>query len=316
MHKLHDSPTLAHDTEQLRHVLRVGELSRQKLCALFDLTDYVRSVGVRQFGTPLAGKQLVTAFFEPSTRTRLSFESAMLRLGGSCHGFTDLQQSRMAGTSAESIVDTARMLGMYGDARVVRHPQTGYVDIMADHSGVPTINGGDGTGEHPTQAMIDLYTVCGLIGGLDGVRILFLNDLRMRCVRSLAAGIGLFGGQVHLLRSDCDGQDTRWLQDIGDATVVWHDDLGEAIRTVDAVYVSPTVHQVDGNVVKPHRTAQALLAHMGHQRSSRLPLILHPLPRGAELPTSLDELPQSAYFIQAAHAVALRMALLLLMFPQ
>jgi aspartate carbamoyltransferase catalytic subunit len=309
--------THPHHATELRHVLGIDDVSRIELDRLFQLTDDIKSADRHELRTVMRGQQLVTAFFEPSTRTRLSFQCAMLRLGGSSHGFTDLQQSRMAGISAESIADTARMLGLYGDVIVARHPLRGAVDVIARHAGVPTINAGDGTGEHPTQTMVDLYTLRELLGDLDGVRILVLNDLRMRCVRSLVKAVQIFNGEIHIAGSQAaEGQrGTAGSAEWQGIRTVRYERIEDAIRKVDAVYVSPTVHRVSGNNVDADLTARVLMTSASTGRQKSGPFILHPLPRGPELPVDLDHQPQSVYFQQAANAVPLRMALLMTVLP-
>lgn len=296
-----------------RNILRVEDLSKAEYESLFQLTDDIRRGGWdTQLLSHFSGRQMVTAFFEPSTRTRLSFESSMLRLGGTSHGFTDIRESRMSGISSESLADTGRMLGMYGDVIVARHPRAGAVDTLAAYAGVPTINAGDGTGEHPTQAMIDVYTLRNLLGSLSGLPLLILNDIRMRCARSLIKVARIFDCEIHLLAEQVAQLHTaEGLPDLIYRDAIVHDTAREALAAVDAVYVSPTVHKIDGHDVDVNDTARLLLSSLGAGRRPNSPLVLHPLPRGAEIPIEFDDQPQAAYFTQAANGVPLRMALLI-----
>src|SRR5262249_28582919 len=157
---------------------------------LFRTADGMRaqSTGLRN-DRPLAGRLLMSAFFDTSTRTRLAHETAMIRLGGTIAGFADSSVTRSGGSTKESDDDVLRMLDLYGDVVVVRHPATGWASRAARLAGdAMLINAGDGVGEHPTQAMVDLYTLRERFGAIDGLRILLVNDLRMRCVRSLMLG--------------------------------------------------------------------------------------------------------------------------------
>ncbi|GAA1248435.1 aspartate carbamoyltransferase [Kitasatospora nipponensis] len=277
-----------------RHVLSMRQYTRQDLELLFHTADRMAALLRRRaVGRPLDGRVLMTAFFEPSTRTRLVHESAMLRLGGAVSGFADPSVTRSGGSTNESDGDIVRMLDSYADVLVVRHPRTGQPAELARQLGEALlINAGDGTGEHPTQAMVDLYTLRRRFGSVDGLRVLVVNDLRMRCVNSLLLGLRLYDCEVFL-----DGGD-----------------LLELLPKVDVLYSSPTVSvpREAGPEQPPRPVAidrRLLERHAGERLA-----VLHPLPRGGELATDVDDTPFNAYWEQAAHGVAVRMALLKLMF--
>jgi len=171
-----------------RDVLTILDFSREELEKLFDVTARIERGNLRP---NLQGKVLATAFFEPSTRTRLSFETAMKRLGGSVIGFGAVEGTSVA--KGENLADTIRMLDCYSDVIVIRHPLEGAAKLAAEVANVPVINGGDGSRHHPTQAMIDLYTIWKEFGKIDGLEIGLLGDLRYgRAAASLLYGLSKF----------------------------------------------------------------------------------------------------------------------------
>src|SRR5687767_7776378 len=167
-----------------RHVVSADDFSKDDLLYLLDAAAFFEGAT----GPRLAGRILGTLFFEPSTRTRLSFESAMHRLGGGVVGFADAKMTSQ--TKGESLADTIRMVECYCDVIVIRHPSEGAARLAAETAHIPVINGGDGSNQHPTQTFLDLYTIRKAHGRLDGLRIGFLGDLRYgRAVHSLARSL-------------------------------------------------------------------------------------------------------------------------------
>lgn len=297
------------------HVLSMAQYSSADLQALFTAADEVRlrQAADRTF-RPLIGRVLVSAFFERSTRTRLAHESAMLRLGGTVTGFAEPSSTRAVGETSESHEDIARMMSLYGDVVVVRHPETGWAQRAASQSaGAMFINGGDGLGEHPTQSMVDLYTLWRRFGRLDGLRILVVNDLRMRCVRSLLLGLQHFGCEVHAVSAE--GLPAEIPAVPGLAPVRLHDNIADPLREVDVVYSSPTIASGPGGAddeaqrLRPVSISRKLL----ESSNNRWLVVLHPLPRGIELAEDVDDTPFNGYWEQARNGVTVRMALLHLM---
>ena len=271
-------------------------------------------------GTPLAGKVLVSAFFDTSTRTRLSHESAMARLGGGVIGFADAAVTRASGSAPESELDLFRMLALYGDVIVTRHPVTGTPENVAEHlDDALVVNAGDGVGEHPTQTLTDVYTLWQRFGRLDGLHVAVVNDLRMRCVRSLLRALRNFDTRVTAVPGPGTGLDDDLVAECarhGPEVRVAHR-IGSALGEADAVYSSPTVldepssgptSDVDGDTP----LTAALL------RESARPglLVLHPLPRKGELDPSVDDTPHNGYWQQARNGVLVRMAMLKLMLDE
>jgi aspartate carbamoyltransferase catalytic subunit len=261
--------------------------------------------------TTLAGRVLGLLFFEPSTRTRLSFESAMLRLGGSVLGFADAKMS--SSSKGESLADTVRVVASYCDAMVLRHPMEGAARLAAQVAGKPVINGGDGSNQHPTQTFLDLYTIRKATGRLDGLKIGFLGDLRYgRTVHSLTKA---------MLHFDSD------LVFVGPPGLRLPDDLREALR--EAGRLGPEVESLDDvpqldvlyvtriqkerfpdpidyeRVRNAYRIDRAAVERFGPDIK-----ILHPLPRTNEVDPELDDHPGALYFQQVANGVTVRKALL------
>lgn len=292
------------------HVLSMAQYDRTDLETLFSAVDEVRTYLATGYPyQPLAGRVLASAFFETSTRTRLAHEVAMSRLGGNVTGFAEPSVTRAGGITKESHEDIARMLSLFGDVVVVRHPVTGWpAKVAARSSGALFINGGDGIGEHPTQAMVDLYTLRQHFGKLDGLRILLLNDLRMRCVRSLLLGLRHFGCKVYGVSADGAGPDAP--------EVIMHDSMSGLLPEVDVIYSSPTVApqpdavRLDAGQLRRVTVNRELLDSSGNKHLT----VLHPLPRGAEVATDVDDSPFAGYWDQASNGVPVRMALLKLMF--
>ncbi|WP_026425586.1 aspartate/ornithine carbamoyltransferase family protein [Actinokineospora inagensis] len=293
-----------------RHVLSMGDYHPRDLDLLFRTADETRSdLASGRDHRPLAGRLLMSAFFDKSTRTRLAHETAMIRLGGTVAGFADATVTRAGGTTQESDDDIARMVSLYGDVVVVRHPETGWPAHAASLSeAAMVINGGDGVGEHPTQTMVDLYTMHRRFGGLDGLRILILNDLRMRCVRSLLLGLRHFDCTVYGLSAS--GKDAAALPE-GVPPIHTGRDLDSLLSEVDIVYSSPTVaaERPEDSLDRVTLNRDLLRRHSGHDIT-----VMHPLPRKGEVDTDLDDTRFAGYWEQADNGVPVRMALLRLMF--
>ncbi|WP_188908316.1 aspartate/ornithine carbamoyltransferase family protein [Salinarimonas ramus] len=292
-------------------MISIEQLTRSDLEELFAAAYRHRSA--LESGEPcsMSSEAIVaTLFMQPSTRTRLSFEAAALRLGGKILSMSDPAASRAGSEWKESLADTARVLNGYADVVVLRHPVVGSAAHYATMSTVPVVNGGDGAGpgsEHPTQTILDLFTIDDLCGSVDGATVCVLGDLSQRCVHSLLAGLSLFSDVTVLAKTEETTRLTeRELQRHArhGLKVEYVDDLAEALRRSDIVYAcgheDPT-HEIPLDMRLDPRTL----------RGARPDLrILHPLPRGVELPTSLDGTAHAAYFEQAANGVPVRMAVL------
>ncbi len=297
---------------ELQHVIAVDQFKRPMIERLFDEADEMRSSTAR--ANVLRGRILATLFYEPSTRTRLSFESAMLRLGGDIISTENAREFSSA-IKGETVEDTIRIVAGYADAIVIRHHEQGAAARAAAVSSVPIINAGDGPGEHPTQALLDFYTIRKELGRLDGIKIALVGDLKYgRAVRSLALMFGLTSGSELLFVAPDEvamGQDVR--DTLTRRGVAFRDepDLNQALMEVDVVYQTRIQRErfarlddyqaVRGIYVIDERSLSSL-------RSDAV--ILHPLPRVNEIASEVDRDPRAAYFRQAHNGVYLRMALL------
>lgn len=296
----------------IRHVVEVGQFDRAEVERLFDEADRMRSLpaGAR----PLAGKVLATIFYEPSTRTRLSFESAMLRLGGGVISTENAREFSSA-IKGESIEDTIRIVAGYADAIVIRHYEQGAARRAAAVSSVPILNAGDGPGEHPTQALLDLYTIKAELGRIDGLRIALMGDLRFgRTARSLALLCCLTKGTEFFFVSPPEvpmGADIRRALDGHGIRYRDEADLAAVLPHVDVVYQT-RIQKERFTTAEEYEAARGVyvLDREAYRRLNPNAIVMHPLPRVDEIDAGVDGDPRSAYFRQAHNGVFVRMALL------
>ena len=333
-----------------RSLVSIDDLSNGEIEALFSLADEMADSMNEQFGI-CRGKIMASLFFEPSTRTRLSFETAMHRLGGSVISAVDVQATSLA--KGESIADMARVVGSYADIIVIRHPWEGAAKVVADYADVPVINAGDGGHQHPTQTLLDLYTIKKERQTIRGLKIALWGDLKYgRTIHSLIFALARLGASIlfrpapglevpeHViekLTTEYGGELKRY-KALGEA-------VKEGIFPLDAIYITPSSpHQlamipdisiqvelktgVDALYVTRPQKERFATTEEGQDLKERYPvvdkkllkqkefkrtLIMHPLPRVDELAYELDADPRSMYFKQAARGVPVRMALLALL---
>jgi aspartate carbamoyltransferase catalytic subunit len=296
-----------------RDVISIRDLTRPEIeTLLLSARRMIPYAEGKKVTHPLADKIVAMAFFEPSTRTRLSFESATLRLGGQCITVADPAVSSIR--KGESLSDTIRMMSGYADAIVLRHPNEGSARLAARASDRPIINAGDGAGQHPTQTLLDLATMQEAFGTLSGLRVVLLGDLKYgRTVHSLAYALALFGAELVLssppsLRLPEEVRDQ--LDHMG-VKVEEESQLSRAVRDADVLYVTRIQKERfpdEGEYLKvagSYRIDNSVLAGA----KSRM-IVLHPLPRAGEIASEVDATPHAAYFRQAFLAVPVRMALL------
>src|SRR5213594_5101138 len=260
----------------------------------------------------LEGKILSTLFYEPSTRTRLSFESAMARLGGRALGFSSAEGTSVQ--KGETLADTIRMVEAYSDAIVLRHPQEGAARLAADFTEKPVINAGDGAGQHPTQTLQDLYTIWDEKGKIDGQDIALVGDLKYgRTVHSLAYALAQFGVSLTLVSPP--GLEMPWeivdeLKRAGTQVATTHR-LEDVVATADVLYVTRIQRERFPDPQEYERVAGSYRVDLPLLREAKKDLIvMHPLPRVTEIDPAVDRTPHAKYFRQAFNAVPVRMALL------
>lgn len=264
----------------------------------------------------LKQKILATLFFEPSTRTRLSFESAMHRLGGDVIGFSD--PSGTSQKKGESLADTIRMADSYSDAIVIRHPQEGAARLAAEFSEVPILNAGDGAGQHPTQCLLDLFTILTEKKKIKGNNVILLGDLKYgRTVHSLAYALSLFQAHLTFVSPETLKMPKEVINECKEFGVepTSTSNLEKAIKEADVVYATriqkerfPDAEEYN-RVVGSYKVNNTLL-----QQAKEDLIIMHPLPRVVEIEPEVDKTPHAVYFKQAFNGIPVRMALLSLIF--
>ena len=296
----------------MRHLVTLDDLSNFEIEQIFRLAAGMQSQ-LETWAGICRSKLLATLFYEPSTRTRLSFESAMERLNGGTLGFADPQGT--SATKGETLADTARMVTNYADLIVVRHNWAGSARVMARYANIPVINGGDGSHAHPTQALADLYTIIRRKSQVAGLTVGICGDLRYgRAAHSFALAVARFGGKlVHI--GPHGFQMPPWVL----ARLAQHhgqkplevESITEVIETLDVIYVNRLQEErLPPNLNAETARGSYLLnaAVMKHAKPDAM--IMHPLPRVNELAYELDDDPRAAYFEQSANAVPIRMALI------
>ena len=305
-----------------RDILSLKEFERQEFFRVFDVADRLKPIADNRQNSDLcADKTLVTAFYQPSTRTRLAHEAAMHRLGGHVTGFADAKMTRAGDFYQESIKDTVKMLEFYGDVIVMRHFQQGAPHEAAKWASIPIINGGDGWGEHPTQILTDLYTVYREKGRLDGLRWLAIGDMRMRTMHSLGYALTQFdcpitfvGPPEMSLPDEYKAEFNSYSLDFAEA-----EHVEQAIADADVILVEPVV-QPDYTKSRDERSGDVDLTPANYKITRELlstkaksdAILLHSLPRMDEIPPDVDITRWSRYWQEAYNGVVMRMALIAL----
>lgn len=305
-----------------RDILSLKDFERQEFFRVFEVAKRLEPIARnRQNSDMLKDKTLVTAFYQPSTRTRLAHEAAMHRLGGHVCGFADPKMTRAGDFYQESIKDTVKMLEFYGDVIVMRHFQQGAPHEAAKWASIPVINGGDGWGEHPTQILTDLYTVMQEKGRIDGLTWLAVGDMRMRTMHSLAYALSQFdcpitfvGPPEMSLTDDFKSELKNYSLNFSEA-----EHVNQAIGQADVILVEPVV-QPDYTKARDERGGQVGLTPENYRITRELlstkaksnAILLHSLPRMDEVPTDVDMTRWSRYWEEAFNGVVMRMALLAL----
>lgn len=296
-----------------RDVVSIRDYDRKEIDAFLSYADrFVPAATGQKRNDSLAGKVLCTLFYEPSTRTRLSFEVAMQRLGGSTIGFADpLISSNKKG---ETLSDTVRIADGLADVVVVRHPKEGSARLAADLAQHPVINAGDGAGEHPTQTLLDLFTIQQEKKRIDGNTIVLLGDLKFgRTVHSLAVALSQYKCRILLVHPPTLPMPAEVLDECRarGATIESLTDLDAAVAEADVLYVTRIQSERFGDpeeyrkVAGTYRLTIPVLAP-----AKRGLIVMHPLPRVDEIQPEVDATPHAKYFQQAANGVPVRMALL------
>ncbi len=297
-----------------RDLISMNDLDLGRLQEYLSLADKVEAMSARDKVGLLPGKVLMVMFYEPSTRTRLSFEAAMQRLGGSVIGFSETASTSVA--KGESFKDTILTCERYSDAIVVRHPKEGTARLAAETASIPVINAGDGTNQHPTQTLLDLYTIRRFHGKVDNVRIAFVGDLKYsRTVHSLFQALLKFSGVEFRLVSPDSLRLPEYLKLSASGKQMAFEetnDLQAAIDGSDIVYMTRIQKERFADIMEYEKVKNAycLDARMLAEAPKGLK-VLHPLPRVNEISPDVDSTPCAGYFEQVANGVTMRQAILL-----
>jgi len=303
-----------------RDILSLRDFERAEFERVFEVCDELAPIARNRRNTDLlAGKSLLTAFYQPSTRTRMATEAAMHRLGGHVLGFSDAKMTRAGDFYQESIKDTVHMLEYYADVIAMRHFQQGAPAEAARWSSVPIINCGDGWGEHPTQVLTDLYTTKQQLGTLDGLSFLLVGDMRMRTMHSILYAFSQYDIRAYVVgppemsllpefKAELDALNVRYTE---------APSVADVIADVDVIYMEPVVQadytssrdergETVGLTPEAYRVTRALLRDKARPGA----IVLHSLPRMDELPSDVDSTRHQRYWIEAFNGVVTRMSLL------
>jgi len=297
-----------------KDILSVRQFSRGDLEYIFGVAHEMRNM-VERVGTfdLLKGKILANLFYEPSTRTQSSFMAAMQRLGGAVIPISEVKYSSVA--KGESLPDTVRTLGCYADVIVIRHPEVGSAALAAQHAKKPVINAGDGVGEHPTQALLDTFTIREELGSLDNLTVTMLGDLKYgRTVHSLARLMTRFEGtrlnyvSPEILRMPRDVMDEVASKDVPQAE---YRSLEKALPETDVLYVTRVQRERFKEKAVYDKVKDAFIVNPDVMKPAKERMIvMHPLPRVNEISLDFDDDPRAAYFRQMEYGLYVRMALL------
>ncbi len=293
-----------------RDIISLKDFSREEIDYVLQMAKTMEPIA-RAGSDLLQGKILATLFFEPSTRTRLSFESAMQRLGGSTIGFAEAEIASVK--KGENLADTMRVVESYADVIVVRHPLEGAARLAAEFSNVPVISGGSGAEEHPTQALLDLYTIVKDKGRIDGLSVALVGDLRYgRTVHSLAYALSLYDVKLFFVSPEMLRMRREVLETIkGKIRVSEKTGLEDVIGDVDVLYVTRIQKERFPDAAEYAKVRGSYRVDLTLLEKARKDMIvLHPLPRVDEIAPEVDDTVHARYFGQVWNGVVMRMGLL------
>ena len=295
-----------------KNIISIPDLSRPEL-ELILKTAY----SLKQTPQPelLKNKVVASCFFEASTRTRLSFETAVQRLGGSVIGFDSGGNTSLA-QKGETLADSVKVISSYADAFFMRHPQEGAARLASEFTSIPVINGGDGSNQHPTQTLLDLFTIYETQARLDNLNIAFVGDLKYgRTVHSLAQALSLFNCNFYFISPEALAMPDYIIEELNDRNITFslHSSIEEVIGELDILYMTRVQKERFDETEYQHMKS-AFLLNAGMLKNVRDNLkVLHPLPRIDEINKDVDETPYAYYFEQAQNGVYARQALLALL---
>ncbi|GAA0717969.1 aspartate carbamoyltransferase [Clostridium malenominatum] len=297
-----------------RHLLDPRDLTIEETDNLLELAGDI-FLQPEKYSKLCEGKILATLFYEPSTRTRLSFEAAMMRLGGKVIGFSEASSSSVS--KGESIADTIRTISCYADIAVMRHPKEGAPKIASMYSSIPVVNAGDGSHQHPTQTLTDLMTIKSLKGSLSNLTVGFCGDLKFgRTVHSLIKSLSRYENNKIILISPEELRIPNYIRkevlQKNNIEFIEVENIEEVIGSLDILYMTRVQKERFFNEEDYIRLKDSyILDREKMKKASENMIILHPLPRVNEISYEIDEDPRAAYFLQAKYGMYVRMALIL-----
>ena len=293
-----------------KDIVSIRDFTREEIDHILKTTDRIEPLA-RKGSDMLRGKILATAFFEPSTRTRLSFESAMYRLGGTCVGFADPKASSVE--KGENLADTVRVIENYADALVIRHPLEGAARLAAEFASVPVINAGSGAEEHPTQALLDLYTMKREKGTIDGLTVGLIGDLRYgRTVHSLAYALAQYDVTLHLIAPEQLRMRRDVLVEVEKRIHVKEGtDLTKVLPNLDVIYMTRIQKERFPDLAEYEKVKGSYRLGATELASAKADaIVLHPLPRVDEISPDVDGTAHAKYFKQVWYGLLTRMTLI------
>jgi aspartate carbamoyltransferase catalytic subunit len=316
----HTSPYLPFGDQRMvpwygKDIISVKQFTREDLEYIFGVAHEMRGM-VERVGTfdLLKGKILANLFYEPSTRTSSSFTAAMERLGGSVIPINEVRYSSVS--KGESLPDTVRTLECYADVIVLRHPETGSAAIAAKAARKPVINAGDGIGEHPTQALLDTFTIFEELSGgsVDGMTVTMLGDLKYgRTVHSLARLLSLFNVKINYVSPEILRMPKEVMDEVGEKGIpqAEFDSLDKVLPETNVLYVTRVQKERFEDPAEYERVKGAYVIDPEIMKAAKQEMIvMHPLPRVGEISVDFDDDPRAAYFRQMEYGLYVRMALL------
>jgi aspartate carbamoyltransferase catalytic subunit len=297
-----------------RDIVSIKDFTKDDLEFIFDATNSISRLTHDKRGELGKGRALGYIFYEPSTRTRMSFEAAMASLGGSSIGIADLKSSSVE--KGESLADTIRVIDLYSDVILLRHPLDGSSRFAAELSNNPVINAGSGSEEHPTQALLDLYTILKEKGKIDDLSVAIVGDLKYgRTVYSLLYGLANYNVDVHLISPSTLRIRKESIYEIqGKLRIKEHNTLDEVLSEADVLYITRIQRERFPDMQEYEKVKGTYTIDENTLAKAKSDIaIMHPLPRVDEISQSIDHTKNAIYFKQASYGKELRAALLALM---
>ena len=295
-----------------KNIISIADLSRSNLELILQTAHSLKQTPQPEL---LKNKVIASCFFEASTRTRLSFETAVQRLGGSVIGFDSGGNTSLA-QKGETLADSVKVIASYADAFFMRHPQEGAARLASEFTSIPVINGGDGSNQHPTQTLLDLFTIYETQARLDNLNIAFVGDLKYgRTVHSLAQALSLFNCNFYFISPEALAMPDYILEELKERNINFslHSSIEDVVDDLDILYMTRVQKErFDETEYQHMKSAFLLNADMLDNVRDNLK-VLHPLPRIDEINKDVDETPYAYYFQQAQNGVFARQALLALL---